>query len=95
MIIVSHEWCTVNTRGMRLLRFNLKYAMQDYEAKTGIRLTYEELSSLTMISQETLKSIATRPNYNATLKMISEISIALHIDPIKYFEWNINQHDIK
>ena len=73
-----------------MLRFNLKDAMQSYEAKTGIRLTYEELSNLTKISQETLKSIATRPNYNATLKMITEISLALNISPVEFFEWNEN-----
>ena len=75
-----------------MLRFNLKDAMQSYEAKTGIRLTYEELSNLTKISQETLKSIATRPSYNATLKMITEISLALNISPVEFFEWN-NEND--
>ncbi|MCB0422690.1 MAG: hypothetical protein KDD61_16940 [Bdellovibrionales bacterium] len=71
-----------------MLRFNLKDAMQTYEAKTGIHLTYEELSNLTSISVETLKSIATRPEYNATLKMITEIASALNINPVNYFEWN-------
>lgn len=71
-----------------VLRFNLKDAMQTYEAKTGIHLTYEELSNLTSISVETLKSIATRPEYNATLKMITEIASALNINPVNYFEWN-------
>lgn len=71
-----------------MLKFNLKDAMQNYEARTGIHLTYEELSNLTKISVETLKSIATRPEYNATLKMITEISIALSINPVDFFEWN-------
>ena len=78
---------------VEMLRFNLKDAMQSYEAKTGIRLTYEELSNLTKISQETLKSIATRPNYNATLKMITEISLALNISPVEFFEWNTENDD--
>ena len=70
-----------------MLKFNLKNAMQEYEAKTGLRLTYEELSQMTSISSDTLKSIATRPDYNATLKMLSEVAEALNIDPVKYFEW--------
>ena len=61
--------------------------MHQYEAKTGLRLTYEELSGLTKISPETLKSIATRADYNATLRMISEISSALNINPVDFLEW--------
>lgn len=75
-----------------MLKFDLKNAMQVYEAKTGLHLTYEELAQMTGISSDTLKSIATRPNYNATLKMISEIAIALNIDPIKYFEWKKDEN---
>lgn len=76
-----------------MLRFNLKKAMQSYEAKTGIHLTYDDLSSLTKISNETLKSIATRPAYNATLKMISEISLALNISPLEFFEWDVSNEE--
>ena len=76
-----------------MLKFNLKDAMHNYEARTGIHLTYEELSNLTKISVETLKSIATRPEYNATLKMITEISIALSINPVDFFEWNDSNED--
>lgn len=75
-----------------MLRFNLKNAMQAYEAKTGIHLKYEDLAQLTGVSQDALKSIATRPEYNATLKMITEIAIVLNINPIEYFEWR-NQAD--
>ena len=66
--------------------------MQAYEAKTGLHLTYEELGQMTGISSDTLKSIATRPEYNATLKMISDIASALNIDPIKHFEWKMNNN---
>lgn len=77
-----------------MLRFNLKNAMQAYEAKTGLHLKYEDLSQLTGISQDALKSIATRPEYNATLKMITEIANALNIDPIEYFEWRGPADDV-
>ena len=78
-----------------MLRFDLKNVMQAYEAKTGLHLTYEELGQMTGISTNTLKSIATRPNYNATLKMISEIASALNINPVKYFEWEREENDNK
>jgi hypothetical protein len=75
-----------------MLKFNLKNVMQAYEAKTGLHLTYEELGQMTSISSDTLKSIATRPGYNATLKMISDIASALNIDPTKYFEWKMDNN---
>ena len=77
-----------------MLRFNLKNAMQAYEAKTGLHLKYEDLSQLTGISQDALKSIATRPEYNATLKMITEIANALNINPIEFFEWRGSADDV-
>ena len=72
---------------MKILRFNLKTALSQYEAKTGLRLTYEELSQLAEISVDTIKSLATRNNYNATLHLISQISRVLNINPIDHFEW--------
>ncbi len=70
-----------------MIKFNLKQALLDYQARTGIRMSYEDLSSDTDISIETLKSIATRGNYNTTLKVISIISKSLGINPIEYLEW--------
>ncbi|USD24571.1 helix-turn-helix domain-containing protein [Flagellimonas marinaquae] len=76
-----------------MLRFNLKQALLDYQAKTGLKLSYEELSKDTDISVETLKSIATREEYNATFRVISLISISLGINPIDYFEWKTNDRN--
>lgn len=77
---------------MNILKFNLKSALNQYEAKTGIRLSYEELSEISGVSTNTLKSLASRKNYNATFQLISEISNALHINPIEHFEWeNVNE----
>ena len=59
----------------------------NYQARTGLKMSYEDLSSDTDISVETLKSIATRKDYNATLRIISTISISLGINPINYFSW--------
>lgn len=62
--------------------------MDAYEAKTGVHLTYEDLSQMTGISTNTLKSIATRRFYNTTLQNVSKISGALNINPLEYFTWN-------
>jgi DNA-binding Xre family transcriptional regulator len=70
-----------------MLRFDLKEAMHAYEAKTGLHLTYDELSQMTEISSNTLKSIATRSDYNVTVKIISEISLALNINPVEFLDW--------
>lgn len=78
-----------------MLRFNLKNAMLAYEAKTGIHLKYEDLAEMTGISSDTLKSIATRPGYNATFKMISEVSKAMNLNPIEFFEWEELDNDFK
>jgi DNA-binding Xre family transcriptional regulator len=53
-------------------------------------LTYEELSDMTGISMDTLKSIASRKVYNTSLQNITDISNALHINPIEYLHWSTN-----
>ena len=65
--------------------------MQDYEARTGIRLTYEALSQSTGLSVDTLKSMATRGDYNATLKVISTLGATLKCDPIRHLKWEAEQ----
>lgn len=70
-----------------MLKFNLREALLDFQARTGLRMSYEELGIDTGISVETLKSIATRENYNATFKVVSIISKSLGINPIEYLEW--------
>lgn len=70
------------------LKFDLREAMQDYEARTGIRLTYEALSETTGIAVDTLKSMATREDYNATLRVIATLADTLKCDPIRHLKWN-------
>ncbi len=69
------------------LRFDLKEAIQDYEARTGIRLTYEALGIRTGIATDTLKSMASREDYNATLRAIGSLADALKCDPIRHMKW--------
>lgn len=76
---------------MKNLRFDLKRALTTFEARTGQRLTYDELSNVTGISVDTLKSLASRPNYNATLHIIAQIANSLNINPIECFDWVIDK----
>ena len=69
------------------LRFDLRLALQDFEARTGLRLTYESLAQTSEIAIDTLKSMATRDDYNATLRIISAICNSLKCDPLKYLVW--------
>ena len=69
------------------LRFDLRGALEDFQAKTGIRLTYESLSQRTELSVDTLKSIATRGDYNATLNNLVVICDALQCNPLDYLKW--------
>jgi len=73
---------------MGILRFDLRKAMQDFEARTGIRLTYDALSQRTDISVDTLKSMASREDYNATMKVIAALGDALKCDPREYMNWH-------
>ena len=68
-------------------RFDLRGALEDFQAKTGIRLTYESLAQRTDLSVDTLKSIATRSDYNATLNNLAVICDALQCDPLDYLKW--------
>jgi len=69
------------------LRFDIKGASQEYEARTGLRLTYSELSSICGLSQDTIKSLASRTDYNTSLQVISQISNALNINPLRFLIW--------
>lgn len=60
----------------------------DHEARSGHRLTYEELAQLSGVSVDTVKSIANRNDYNTSLKTVSDISKILGVDPTGFFTWN-------
>ncbi len=76
---------------MSALRFDLRQAMQDYEKRTGIHLTYEVLAQRTAVSVDTLKSMATREGYNPNLKLIAALGEAMKCDPRTYLVWNENE----
>lgn len=72
---------------MGQLRFDLKAAISDFDARTGLHLTYDQLAQMSGLSVDMLKSLANRPDYNATLKSISELCTILGSDPKKFLHW--------
>jgi len=81
------------TKNMSHIRFDLRKALEDVEAKTGIRISYESLAKRTGLSVDTLKSIATRGAYNVSLRNIASISDALKCNPIEYLIWEQENGD--
>lgn len=73
---------------MSQLRFDLRRALQDFEARTGIRLSYDALGQRSGVSIDAIKSMATRADYNATLRIVGQVCDALKCNPIDYLEWN-------
>lgn len=76
-----------------MLKFDLRRAMLDFQARTGLKMSYEDLSNDVGVSVETLKSIATRENYNATFKIVSKIAVSLGVNPIEYLLWETKEKD--
>lgn len=72
---------------MSRIRVRLRECLDLYEARTGHRLTYEELASATRLSRATIESLATRPDYNATLKTIERLCLALGVTQAELLEW--------
>jgi DNA-binding Xre family transcriptional regulator len=64
-----------------MIRVNLRKAMEAYRRRTGVRLTYPILAKRTLISVETLQSIAVRPGYNTRLSTIERLCRALECTP--------------
>ncbi|MCA0848104.1 helix-turn-helix domain-containing protein [Salipiger thiooxidans] len=59
----------------------LREALEAYEARTGERLTHDELARLAGLSRSTLDSIASRRDYNPSLRVIEQICVVLRCAP--------------
>jgi DNA-binding Xre family transcriptional regulator len=64
-----------------MIRINLRKAMEAYQRRNGVRLTYPILSKRTSISVDTLQSIAARPGYNTRLSTIERLCRVLECTP--------------
>ncbi len=81
----------VNTMGQ--LRFDLKGAISDFNRRTGLHLTYDQLSEMSGMSVDMLKSLANRPDYNVTLKSVSEICSVLGSNPKGFLDWESDERN--
>jgi DNA-binding Xre family transcriptional regulator len=61
--------------------------MDAYEARTGIRVTYAELSEATGLSLAAIQSIGSRGYYNATLSVVAALATTLQVGPGELLEW--------
>lgn len=60
--------------------------MDAYREHTGTRLTYARLAELTGIAEDTLQSLAVRPDYNTRLSTIARLCVALECTPAELLE---------
>lgn len=71
-----------------MISFDLRGMIDDYEARTGLRVGYQQIAEQCQVSADTIKSLAARPSYNATLQLISKIGSTLSTNPIRFMTWN-------
>jgi len=65
--------------------------MDLFEARTGQRITYADLAEATGLSEPTVQSIGSRPDYNATLAVVEKLCVALHVTVGEMLSWNDNE----
>jgi putative transcriptional regulator len=65
----------------------LRQCMDSYEARTGERITYAQVAEATGLAEATIQSIATRPDYNATIRVLERLCVVLRCSPFDLIEW--------
>ncbi len=60
--------------------------MDLYQARTGQRLTYDDLAARCGLSVATLQSLGARPSYNTRLSTIRVLCVALKCQPGELLE---------
>jgi putative transcriptional regulator len=78
-----------------MIKIKLKKAIDQLKDDTGERVTYEQLASDTGLSRSTIESIASRPNYNASLKVIDALCSRLRTTPSELLDYTFNGTDDK
>ena len=63
------------------LRIRLKECLELHTTRTGEHLTYRELAARAGLSYDTVKAIASRPSYNASLRAVEKLCGALDVGP--------------
>jgi putative transcriptional regulator len=73
---------------MPRLRIRLRECLDLNAKRTGRRLTYPELAQKAGLSEETVQSIASRRSYNATLRTVERLCLALRVTPTDLLDWS-------
>lgn len=63
-----------------MIEIRLKHALSEFQDRTGKKLTHGELAERTGVSKSTIDSMASRKDYNTTLKTIDRICTVLECD---------------
>lgn len=74
-----------------MIKIKLKEAIDKLKLEKGRKVTYEQLAIKTGLSKATIESIASRPNYNASLKVIDTLCETLHSNPCDLLEYSPNE----
>jgi putative transcriptional regulator len=73
------------------ISIKLREVIDAHARKTGERLTYRQIAELTGLDEETIQSIAVRPNYNARISTIARLCAALKCTPAELLEFQVEQ----
>ena len=65
----------------KLVAIKLREAMEAYWRRTGVRITYKKLAEKTGLSAGGLRIMGTKLGYNATLRTIGKLCLALETTP--------------
>ena len=69
-----------------MIAIRLREAMEKYKRRTRDDMTYDILVERTGIGHGTLRTIGSRDDYNATLKLIEKLCRALEVGPGELLE---------
>ncbi|MGM9484911.1 helix-turn-helix domain-containing protein [Roseateles sp. NT4] len=69
-----------------ILRVKLKEVVERHATLTGERVTYARLAAMTGIALSTIESLASRRDYNPTLRTLARICVALNCSPGELLE---------
>jgi DNA-binding Xre family transcriptional regulator len=69
-----------------MIAIRLREAIAAYKRRTGRRMTYAILAEMTGIAEGTLNQIGSRDDYNATLRLIEKLCLALNVTPADLLE---------
>lgn len=64
-----------------MIRVELREAIEAYQAKHGVKLTYQQIAEQTSLGLATLQSLAARPDYNTRLSTIDKLCGFLGCEP--------------